>query len=79
MTHTTRFYRAEAQAEEKVLNWFRAAACWRQAVKVYPESMARGPMGQIDKQNMMKRAETCDRMERAKLDEAAGRHEPSDF
>lgn len=61
MTYSTAFYRAEAQAEEKVLNWFRAARLWRKAVEVYPNKHR--ALAQLDIANMLKRAAVCDRME----------------
>ena len=38
MQHTTAYYRSEALAEAKVLNWFRAALMMEEAIKVYPAS-----------------------------------------
>lgn len=45
MTHTTAFYRTEAMAEAKVLNWFRAALLMEEAIKVYP---TRGALADLD-------------------------------
>lgn len=61
MTYTTAFYRREAQAEEKVLNWFRASLLWRKAISVHP-GPANSPLAQADIANMRRRAESCERM-----------------
>ena len=56
-TYTTAFYRTEAAAEIKVLNWFRAALMWEEAVRVYPN-----PVGDLAKRDiaiMSKKASTC--------------------
>jgi hypothetical protein len=58
-TYSTAYYRREAQAEEAVLNWFRAGMLWRKAISVYPTT---GALADLDKSKMRKRAETCERM-----------------
>lgn len=42
---TTAYYRTEAMAEAKVLNWFRAALMMEEAIKVYPTT---GALAQAD-------------------------------
>lgn len=59
-TYTTAFYRTEARAEEKVLNWFRAALMWEEAVRVYP-----APHGDLAKRYitiMTRKAQNCREM-----------------
>lgn len=56
-TYTTAFYRTEAHAEEKVLNWFRAAMMWEEAVRVYPAP--HGDLAKRDIANMTRKAQNC--------------------
>lgn len=60
MTYSTAYYRAEAQAEEKVLNWFRASRMWYKAIEVYKRKDT--ALGQLDMAKMLKRAKSCERM-----------------
>ena len=50
--HTTAFYRTEAMAEAKVLNWFRAALLMEEAIKIYPTT---GALAESDKANMRRK------------------------
>lgn len=55
--YTTAFYRTEARAEEKALNWFRAALMWEEAIRVYPD--ARGDLAKRDIDIMRSKAKAC--------------------
>jgi hypothetical protein len=55
--YTTAFYRSEARAEEKVLNWFRAALMWEEAIRAYP--LPHGNLAKDDIQKMSNKAKTC--------------------
>lgn len=64
-THTTAYYRAEANAEAKVCNWFRAALLMRKAIEVHPNNG--GPLAALDITNMRRRLaswENADKQER---------------
>jgi hypothetical protein len=65
MTRTTAYYRSEARAEEKVLNWFRAALMWEEAIRVYPAP--HGDLAKLDIAKMQQKAKAC----RAMMKDAA--------
>jgi len=64
MRHTTNYYRKEARAEEKALNWFRAAAMWCAAVDSYPVRWRRSALGKADVNKMINRKNACERSSR---------------
>lgn len=60
MEHTTAYYRAEANAEAKVCNWFRAARLMEKAIAVYPDKG--GQLAQEDLRRMKQRLDSWNHM-----------------